>query len=138
MTNKTYTGKDYMEFNKQFPLKSSKPLKKKPKWMDEVWVSFGRGSAYKGWVISLTGGDFSSSMKQELDGDKISIFFPPVRGESIYKGNKTWWLCDIGIGKTLEECHESYCKHDWFKRPKDHIQNDRFWAYNREQENKNK
>jgi hypothetical protein len=133
--SKIYTGKDYMEFDKQFPLELSKPLKKKPKYMDEVWVSFGWGKAHKGWVLSLTGGDFGTSMKQEMWGDMISIFFPPIKGETFYKGVQTWWLMDIGIGKTKEECLESYCKHDWFKRSKSKIQNDRFWAYVREKQN---
>lgn len=132
-----YTGRDRMEFNEQHPLELRKPLKKKLKWMDEVWVSFGFGQAHKGWVLSLTGGDFGTSMKQEMYGDKISIFFPPIKGETFYKGVQTWWLMDIGIGKTKKECLDSYCKHDWFRRSKSKIQNDRFWAHIREKEARN-
>jgi len=129
MKSKQVTHGDYLKFDKQYPLDLSKPLKKKPKYMNEVWVSFTAGSARKGWVLSLTGGDFSSSMQREMYGDKISIFFPPIRGDKFYRGIKTWWLTDIGIGKTLEECHESYCKHDWFKRSKSDIQHHRFWSH---------
>ena len=136
MESKTYTGRDFMEFDKQFQLVLDKPLCKKPKYMNEVWVSFGYGRAYKGWVLALTGGDLGDTLKQEMYGDMIKIFFPPVRGESLYKGEKTWWLTDIGIGKTKEECLNSFGKHDWFRRSKSKIQNDRFWAYNREQETK--
>lgn len=129
MESKVYTGKDTMEFDKQYPLKLEKPLMKKPKYMNEVWVSYGFGKAHKGWVLSLTGGDYGTSMSADIYGDKISIFFPPVRGEDLYKGIQTWWLMDIGIGKTKQECLASYRKHDWFRRPKSHIQNDRFWAH---------
>ena len=133
MESKTYTGRDFMEFDKQFPLVLDKPLCKKPKHMDEVWVSFGGGEVRKGWVLSLTGGDLGQSMKYEMYGDMISFFFPPIRGEKFYRGIKTWWLTDIGIGKTEQECLDSYCKHDWFRRSKDNIQNHRFWSWVGEQ-----
>ena len=129
MENKQLTHGDYLEFNKEFPLVLDKPLCKKPKYMNEVWVSFTKGEARKGWVLSLTGGDFGSSMQKEMYGDMISFFFPPKRGETFYKGIKTWWLMDIGIGKTEEECHASFCKHNWFRRSKDNIQHHRFWAH---------
>ena len=37
MESKTYTGGDFMEFDKRFPLKLSKPLLKKVKWCDKVF-----------------------------------------------------------------------------------------------------
>ena len=128
-SNKPMTRGDFMEFDKQFPLVLDKPLCKKPKYMDEVWVSFGRGHMRKGWVLALTGGDFSATLTQETYGDMISFFFPPIRGEQLYRGIQHRWLMDIGIGKTEQECLDSYRKHDWFKRPKSYIQTHRFWAY---------
>ena len=128
MSNKIITGADYLDWVKEHPLNLDKPLCKKPRYLDKVWVSFSEGEAHEAWVLSLTGGDFETSMTPEIFGDRIKFFFPPKSGEKFYKGLHTWWLMDIGIGKTKEECHASYCKHDWFKRSKNAINTHRFWA----------
>jgi len=128
MTTSSYTVGNYLDWIKEHPLNLDKPLCKKPKYMDEVWVSFTQGEARKGWVLALNGGDFENQIDQQQWGDQIKVFFPPVRGEHFYRGVKTWWLMDIGIGKTKAEAHASYCKHTWFKRSKKAINNDRFWA----------
>ena len=91
---------------------------------------------YEGYVVALNGGDMSNTMNQSIFGDQIELFMLPRRGYKFMQGLKTFWLCDIGIGKTKEEADTSFMKHDWFKRSKSKIQNDRFWAYNREQETK--
>lgn len=135
MKSKVITNGDHVDWIKNNPIVLDKPLCKKPKYLDKVWVGFSEGDAHEAWVLSLTGGDFGTSMKQMEYGDTIRLFFPPKRGESFYRGEKTFWLMDIGIGKTKEECIKSYCKHDWFKRSLDHINHDRFWAAIKEKNN---
>lgn len=123
------THGDYLKWIEENPLDLTKPLCKKPKYLDRVWVGFTRGEAHEAWVLALTGGDFGTNLTQQLHGDMIQLFFPPKRGEHFYKGVKEFWLMDIGIGKTKEECIESFGKYNWFKRPKNQINNDRFWAF---------
>jgi len=135
MQSKVITHGDFLEWVKDNPLVLDKPLCKKPKYLDKVWVGFSKGDAHEGWVLSLTGGDYQTDMQQWLEGDTITVFFPPKKGQSFYRGKVTFWLMDIGIGKTKEECIKSWCKHDWFKRSKDKINNDRFWAAIKEKEN---
>lgn len=122
------TRGDYLNWLEKHPLRLTKPLCKKPKYLDQVWVGFMRGEAHQAWVLALTGGDFGTNLKQQEHGDMIELFFPPKRGETFYKGVKLFWLMDIGIGKTKEECIQSFGKYDWFKRSKDDINHDRFFA----------
>ena len=127
-TESNNTVGDYFDWVKDNPVILTKPLCKQPRYMDEVWVTFGHDEAFKGWVLGLTGGDFGTSMKYELWGDMITFFFPPVRGEKFYRGKKLFWLMDIGIGKTKEEALNSFEKHDWFKRSKEDINFHRWLA----------
>ena len=122
-------GGDGILFEKQFPTTLKKSLCPKPKYLDKVWVSFGYGRACEGYVLGLNGGDFGTSMKQDLYGDRIKFFFVPTRGEKFYKGEHEWWLMDIGIGKTKQEAIDTCEKYQWFKRSKAQLANDRFWAW---------
>jgi hypothetical protein len=128
MENNVITRGDYIEWLKANPLHLDKPLCKKPKYLDKVWVGFTRGEAHEAWVLALTGGDFGTNLKQQEYGDMIQVFFPPKHGETFYRGVKEFWLMDIGIGKTKEECIKTFCKYKWFRRSIDNINHDRFWA----------
>lgn len=130
------TTRDHIQWEKDNPLHLDKPLAKKWKAYDRVIVKFGNDFYLEGWVTALSGGDFATSIRNPSPfGDKISFFIEPKRGLDFhFTGNKEFWLQDIGIGKTRKEADESYRKHDWFKRSKSKIQNDRFWAWIHEKE----
>lgn len=123
--------RDLRAFNKEYPLSNvlDKPTLKKPKWCDKVILKFSKGRYYEAYVTALNGGDMSSNLDQSMWGDRIELFVIPNRGvPSFMKGIKSFWLQDIGIGKTREEADATYCKHVWFKRSKEEIQLDRFWG----------
>jgi len=123
--------RDKRAFDKAYPLSKvlERPLLKKPKWCDKVVLKFSKGSYYEAYVTALNGGDMWNTLDQSMWGDQIELFVLPNRGVPMFmKGVKTFWLEDIGIGKTREEADASYMKHKWFKRSKQKIQNDRFWS----------
>tara|TARA_R110000803_G_scaffold37570_4_gene80957 strand:- start:1851 stop:2291 length:441 start_codon:yes stop_codon:yes gene_type:complete len=132
--------RDPIAFNKEHPINNvlERPLLKKPKWCDKVIIKFTADFYYEAYVTALNGGDMSDKLEQSMWGDQIELFVIPNRGVPSYmKGVKSFWLEDIGIGKTKEEADATYLKHRWFKRSKQQIQNDRFWSIDMdEQRNK--
>ena len=129
--------RDSHAFDKAYPIDYvlERPLLKKPKWCDKVIIKFTKDSYYEAYVTALNGGDMSNVLEQSMWGDSIQLFILPNRGvESFMKGLKTFWLEDIGIGKTKEEADATYLKHRWFKRSKAQIQNDRFWSVDMEKQ----
>ena len=123
--------RDTLAFDKKYPIDNvlERPLLKKPKWCDKVVLKHSEGSYYEAYVTALTGGDMASTLKQSMWGDHIELFVVPKRGVKKYmKGVRTFWLEDIGIGKTRAEADATYMEHRWFKRSKKQIQNDRFWS----------
>ena len=131
--------RDTLAFNDAYPVKNvlKKPLLKKPKWCDKVIIKTSTGCYYEAYVTAVNGGDMNNTIDQSMWGDQIQLFMLPNRGVPIYmKGLKTFWLCDIGIGKTKEEADASYMKHDWFKRSKQQLQNDRFWSIDMDEQRK--
>ena len=132
--------RDTLAFDKAYPINNvlERPLLKKPKWCDKVVVKFSKHCYYDAYVTALNGGDMACNLDQSMWGDHIELFVVHTRGVKAYmKGIKTFWLEDIGIGKTKEEADATYMKHRWFKRSKKQLQNDRFWSIDMaEQRNK--
>ena len=124
--------RDKLAFDKAYPASEvlERPLLKKPKWCDKVIIKFTTGCYYEAYVTALNGGDMSDELEQSMWGDQIEVFVIPNRGVPKYmKGVKSFWLEDIGIGKTKKEADDTYEKHTWFKRSgKQELQNDRFWS----------
>lgn len=122
--------RDVLTFNKEYPLNKvlNRPLLKKPKYLQKVVLKWVEDVYYDAYVLGVNGGDMSSSMPQSMWGDQIKLFIVPGRGRNVMAGVHELWLTDIGIGKTKAEADQSFCKHDWFSRYKNQIQNDRFWS----------
>lgn len=122
--------RDVLTFNKEYPLNKvlNRPLLKKPKYLQKVVLKWVEDVYYDAYVLGVNGGDMSSSMPQSMWGDQIKLFIVPGRGRNVMAGVRELWLTDIGIGKTKAEADQSFCKHDWFGRYKNQIQNDRFWS----------
>lgn len=127
--------RDTLAFDKAYALSKvlKRPTLKKLKWCDKVVLKFSKDGYYEGYVTALNGGDMGNTIEQSMFGDQVQLFMVPKRGYKFMQGLKTFWLCDIGIGKTRAEADATYMQHDWFKRSKQQIQNDRFWSSDMEE-----
>ena len=125
--------RDMLAFDKAYPVNEvlDKPLLKKPKFCQKVVIKWVENVYYDAYVLAVNGGDMANTIKQSMWGDQIKLFVLPKykskRCDTMI-GIQYLWLTDIGIGTTKAEADKTFCKHNWFKRGKNRIQNDRFWS----------